>query len=947
VQSSNLWWNNTVELDAQFGRQGLWPQTAKVRSSSFRLPSELTRLKDFREITGSVTADWQAGHFELGLDAAATPQVGQTNLPPIQIQLHAHGDTNIATLQTATVSAPWLRAELSQNLSVRFRGRLLDSPAQFKLSADLDRQPWLPIKGSLKGQAELSPTGGKFPLVNFTLSGSGIDARRVSFESLNMEGHLDWPSLEISKLHLTPEPGSYASLMGKMDLDQTTITKAQFEFRGPWARQFLPHGYSYQDLSLSGTLNGPLKALGYSAHLMATNVTTPNTRPLEVLADFTGESLDKAQIRMEVSSSRSKISLEAALEHKAAEMALVVSNLTLHSNEVALLKLAQPFQVLIRPAAAGQTFGMRVEDLQWIGQGGAMRAGAAVDWPQTGKLAVSIQDLSWASFADFSRTNFGEFEIRSLEATGGWTNGPASFALDFAGAGATREGLGLSIAANVSGNKQGLNLSNLVVASRNTAVASAKGFLPVRFEPGLAEHRVVFDSETPLHLVAVTDPTSTLWNMLAQYTRLTLLKPDLRLDLSGNWNQPRGELHFDAQRIILRTTVTNIPTFDDLHIRLSLDRAQARLTDCQVRVQGQPMGALSVHRARTRPLPSVGPLRDIDLKLTCQGRTLALDHAAARIGTATVALHGQADLRGTHWLAETLPPFELTLRGTNVPLTREPDCIIRSDLNLSITKTNGAPPLISGEAHLRDSFYLTDLSRLVSGGVAQPSRRPPYFSITEPPLASWRAAVHATGERFLKVRSTLFNGEVSANLNLGGTLKEPVLLGDIKIDSGNINFPFASLQVEQGLVTLSSANPYRPQLAVSAASKQFGYDIKLEVNGFADAPVIQFSSNPPLSSQQILLMVTAGTLPGGTYSLTPQQRAQTMALFLGRDLLNTLGVGEQTEQRLIIHSGQEISEVGRPTYEVEYKVSPRWSVVGEYDRFGDYNAGLKWQIYAK
>jgi translocation and assembly module TamB len=280
-------------------------------------------------------------------------------------------------------------------------------------------------------------------------------------------------------------------------------------------------------------------------------------------------------------------------------------------------------------------------------------------------------------------------------------------------------------------------------------------------------------------------------------------------------------------------------------------------------------------------------------------------------------------------------------------LSREPESIIRSDLLLAITKTNGAPPLISGEARLRDSFYLSDLSALISGGVAQPSQRPPYFSVSEPLLANWRTSVHVTGPRFLKVRSTVFNGEVSANLTLQGTLKEPVILGDAKIDSGIVNFPFASLQVQQGLITLGSANPYRPQLAVSAASKQFGYDIKLDVSGSADAPDIQFTSNPPLNSEQILLMVTAGELPHGTYNLTPQQRAQTMALFLGRDLLSKLGFGDQVEQRLTIRSGEEISDQGRPTYDVQYKLSRRWWIVGEYDRFGDFNAGFKWQIYAK
>ena len=72
-----------------------------------------------------------------------------------------------------------------------------------------------------------------------------------------------------------------------------------------------------------------------------------------------------------------------------------------------------------------------------------------------------------------------------------------------------------------------------------------------------------------------------------------------------------------------------------------------------------------------------------------------------------------------------------------------------------------------------------------------------------------------------------------------------------------------------------------------------------------------------------------------------------MALFLGRDLLSKLGLGDQSQERLTIRSAEEISEQGKPTYHVEYKMTDTWSIVGEYDRFGDFNAGFKWRLYSK
>ena len=49
----------------------------------------------------------------------------------------------------------------------------------------------------------------------------------------------------------------------------------------------------------------------------------------------------------------------------------------------------------------------------------------------------------------------------------------------------------------------------------------------------------------------------------------------------------------------------------------------------------------------------------------------------------------------------------------------------------------------------------------------------------------------------------------------------------------------------------------------------------------------------------------------------------------------------------IIYTGEQISDQGRPTYNIEYRIAPRWTITGEYDRFADYNIGFKWLIYSR
>ncbi|HYG36524.1 MAG TPA: translocation/assembly module TamB domain-containing protein, partial [Clostridia bacterium] len=635
-----------------------------------------------------------------------------------------------------------------------------------------------------------------------------------------------------------------------------------------------------------------------------------------------------------------------------------------------------------------------------------------------------------------------QVEIQRLKASGDWTNGPVNFDVELSGGMVVRHSadvLARQPAENktqtnqppgamqaslletpmraqmrLSGNGDGVTLSNLVVTVRNAAVAKAQGFLPVTVVPEMGTNLIRMEADKPLALVATAQAGPFLRDRLAR-AGVSLQDPELSVRVNGTWQAPQGEAQLRVRQVHLTQTSREVPALTELQVKVVLDEERARLAEGQILVQGQlvsltgelPLGknfwanwdgktlpdwrrasarlrvenaeiaafepifpkllapqgellvdvslspglrldgGLRLQNARTRPLANTGPIRDISANIQLSGHTIRLERASADLSGAKVVMTGQADLSDTNWLQGAIPPFRLTLRGNNVPLARQPEFIIRSDLDLAVTKTNGAPALVSGAAHLRDSYYLSDLTALVPGKVQTPRARPPYFSIDDPLLADWRLALTVDGVRFLKVRSPLFNGEVSANLRLQGTLKDPVALGDLRVDSGTLRFPFASLQVQQGLITLTSQDPYRPQLLVSAASKQFGYDIRMEASGGVDAPVVQFSSTPPLSSEQILLMVTAGEMPRGTVTLTPQQRAQTMALFLGRDLLAKLGVGDQGQERLTIRSGEQISEQGRPTYNIEYKLSDDWSVVGEYDRFGGYNAGLKWRIYSR
>ncbi len=1063
LQSTGFWWSNRVQFDADFAGASLLPRTASLKAESFRVPAGELRLPAYQDVTGSLRARWEVGVFALDLSARAQPLSNQTNLPPVNVQLHARGDTNAVTVETATVGSPWFHAELSREVQISFRGPLLKEPASFKMDADLQGQPWLPLDGRLNGRADLHPGTGKFPTADFHLSGSEVGSASVRARDFAAEGQLLWPSIILSNANTSFDDGSKAALSGTVDLRTRTVHDGHFSFQGPLLRRWLPSGYWYRQLSISGTVEGPLNNPGHAGEAMIGNLETPWLQPLNGQVMWRGQRLAIEHATIEGATSDARFDIEGALRVRTNGLAAELASLSIQTNGLPLLALAQPCTLAFSRTRAGPEsqsqprtataarshWQLQITPLWLKGLAGEIRAQAAVQWPQSGMLSLNIQGLTSAMLSRVSKRSLPELEIRKVDSALEWSNGPARLSLALFAKGRLPEDSTFATPLNPAGSLTGAvtnaptihaatnsqvhrllagsftvelavaadqertTVSNLVITSQGSRLAQASGYLPLTFDPTTT--LVELNERGSLQFTVRTATEGRLWDAVADWTGLRLRKPQVALDVSGSWRAPKGALNCQVAQVQLMKPRERMPTLEDLQLHLELDNDQARLTNSHLRVQGQPVrfsaelplddrfwadvkqkrvpdlektaariqadkaslaafeplfpkllapqgevslkltlapggklgGQLAIQHARTHPLGAAGPLRDINISMLLVTNTLDVENASAELSSAAINLSGEADLRSLDWLHGSLPPFQFVIQGTNVPLARQPEYVVRSDLLLAVTRTNGAAPLITGVLRLHDSFYLSELHALVPGSVEAPRARPPYFSIEDPLLADWRMAVEVQGDRFLKVRSPLFNGEISSALKLQGTLKDPIVLGDLKIDSGVVRFPFGSLAVQQGLVNLTSQDPYHPQLSVMAASKQFGYDIRMQVTGPVDSPVIQFTSNPPLSSEQILLMVTAGEMPQGNFNLTPQQRAQTVALFFGRDVLAKLGFGDQTQQRLTIRSGEEISEQGRPTYHVEYKLTDRWSLEGEYDRFGDYNAGFKWRVYSK
>lgn len=399
-----------------------------------------------------------------------------------------------------------------------------------------------------------------------------------------------------------------------------------------------------------------------------------------------------------------------------------------------------------------------------------------------------------------------------------------------------------------------------------------------------------------------------------------------------DWTRAQGRLRMEGADVAALSRYLPSVLAPEGHLQLDITLAPG----------GQFGGQVLLTNAATRPLGGLTPLRDIAGVVRLEGQRAILENLQGQMGGQPVRASGSVTIP----LAGELD-YQVNLRGTNVPLARSLELLLRADLNVQLRGGHTTPTSVTGDVILHDGLYVQHAAAFVWSRPKRPEMQPPYFSITNEPFADWKLDLNVRGDRFLRLRTPFFNGNLSAATKLTGTLGAPHAAGEARVVSGRVIFPFGTLVVDQGYAILADNDSRGPNLRINASGRTMNYEIRMEITGPMDGANLVFSSTPPLNSEEILLMLTAGELPRKEYAFSTQAKAGRLATFLGKDLVTRFTGNEAAEERLIVNTGENISEDGKLTYSVEYKFTERWSIIGEYDRFNAFNADLKWKIFSR
>jgi translocation and assembly module TamB len=148
-----------------------------------------------------------------------------------------------------------------------------------------------------------------------------------------------------------------------------------------------------------------------------------------------------------------------------------------------------------------------------------------------------------------------------------------------------------------------------------------------------------------------------------------------------------------------------------------------------------------------------------------------------------------------------------------------------------------------------------------------------------------RATASATGARLdlrmrapgtLRIDNNLATLQARADLALSGTSEAPVVTGRAEIERGRLYFQGRSYVIQRG--ALDFVNPQRldPLFDIEAFTRIRSYQVTLRVSGTLERVTPTLTSDPPLSSLQILALL-AGQEESAVASLTQTQARQDQA----------------------------------------------------------------------
>jgi translocation and assembly module TamB len=248
-------------------------------------------------------------------------------------------------------------------------------------------------------------------------------------------------------------------------------------------------------------------------------------------------------------------------------------------------------------------------------------------------------------------------------------------------------------------------------------------------------------------------------------------------------------------------------------------------------------------------------------------------------------------------------------------------------------------------------------------------------STTSPFLRNLQFDVQADSTPNARLQWSSGSSQTEASLRLRGTWERPILLGNIRMLTGDMDFRGNHYRLTRG--DINFVNPFRldPVINIEATATIQNYEVTLDFTGPASHLTMSYRSDPPLPSSDIITLLALGQtgeesqLRGAAGVQTPEMGATTLlseavSSQLGGRIQRLFGIShfsvdpsylatttvgnpaarvtvqQQFARDLVITYSTDVTSTQQQVIQIEYAVRPDVSIVALRDENGTFGVDV-------
>jgi outer membrane protein assembly complex protein YaeT len=259
---------------------------------------------------------------------------------------------------------------------------------------------------------------------------------------------------------------------------------------------------------------------------------------------------------------------------------------------------------------------------------------------------------------------------------------------------------------------------------------------------------------------------------------------------------------------------------------------------------------------------------NINGTLVFQSDRIDIDSMRATIGGGTVVAGGFITVNGI-----TPNQFRISMQGTDVSIRYFEGVTTEGTFNVLLSG-DMERAILQGDANITRALYFKDFNFQQSILNVVLARR----GVTPIVTANWQDRVslrlHLVAPNTLAVRNNIADVTGSADIDVNGTLANPVILGTVTLnEGGKVTFQKVDYQVVRG--TINFQNPFRidPYFDVTIEGRVSGgiseietgpLEVSVNITGTLDRITPTITSDPPASDITLFSILGFGSLTRGS-----------------------------------------------------------------------------------